>query len=258
VGGVPPDYFAKDGQLWGNPTYRWDNLEKTKYAWWIERFQAIFELVDVLRLDHFRGFEKFWKVTASASTARRGVWSRGPGIKLFQAVHKRLGELSFIAENLGVITPEVEELRRRLRLPGMAVLQFAFGDNATHRPNNYVRELAAFTGTHDNDTTLGWWKYLNRSAQKTGRSQASIEVDRAKAYLQTDGHEMPWSFIQAVITSVANISMIPMQDILGLGSTARMNVPGRAEGNWRWRYSSKAITPALVDRLRRITEVSGR
>jgi 4-alpha-glucanotransferase len=263
VGGVPPDYFAKDGQLWGNPTYRWDNMEETKYAWWIERFKAVFEIVDLLRLDHFRGFEKFWKVPASESTARRGVWARGPGIKLFQAVTKQLGNLSFIAENLGVITPEVEELRHRLGLPGMAVLQFAFGDDGTHRPNNYIRELAAFTGTHDNDTTHGWWKGLHRNARKTGSSQASRELARAKAYLQTayqqtDGQEISWSSIQAVITSVANISMIPMQDILGLSSAARMNVPGRAEGNWRWRYSPKAITPALVERLRSITVASDR
>jgi 4-alpha-glucanotransferase len=258
VGGVPPDYFSEDGQLWGNPTYRWDRLEKTKYAWWIERFRAAFALVDVLRLDHFRGFEKFWKVPASHATARKGKWACGPGLKLFHAVHKKLGVLPLIAENLGVITPEVEELRRNLQLPGMAVLQFAFGEDMTHRPTNYVRELVSFTGTHDNDTTHGWWTKLKRDAQNPSNTQAKAEVDRVKSYLQTDGQEISWPFIQAIMTSVAQIALIPMQDVLNLGSAARMNVPGRAKGNWDWRCQSKEITPALIARLRKLTEVSGR
>jgi 4-alpha-glucanotransferase len=258
VGGVPPDYFSKDGQLWGNPTYRWDQLEKTKYAWWIERFRAAFALVDLLRLDHFRGFEKFWKVPAGHATARRGKWANGPGLKLFYAVHKKLGALPLIAENLGVITPEVEELRRNLQLPGMAVLQFAFGEDETHRPTNYVRELVSFTGTHDNDTTRGWWTKLRRDAQSPSNVQAKAEVDRIKSYFQTNGREISWSFIQAVLTSVAQIALIPMQDVLNLGSEARMNVPGRAKGNWNWRCQSKEITSALIWRLRKLTAVSGR
>jgi|HubBroStandDraft_6_1064221.scaffolds.fasta_scaffold65968_2 4-alpha-glucanotransferase len=258
VGGVPPDYFSEDGQLWGNPTYRWDRLEKTKYAWWVERFRATLALVDLLRVDHFRGFEKFWKVPAGHSTARKGKWERGPGLKLFHAVRKELGALPLIAENLGVITPAVEKLRRDLRLPGMAVLQFAFGEDRTHRPTNYVRELVSFTGTHDNDTTRGWWTKLKRDALDPSNTQAKAEVDRVKCYFQTDGREISWSFIQAIMTSVAQIALIPMQDVLNLGSEARMNVPGRAKGNWDWRCKSKDITSALISRLRKLTEVSGR
>jgi 4-alpha-glucanotransferase len=258
VGGVPPDYFSEDGQLWGNPTYRWDRLAKEKYTWWVERFRAAFQFVDLLRLDHFRGFEKFWKVPAGQSTARKGHWAAGPGIELFRAVRKNLGSLPLIAENLGVITPEVEALRRTLRLPGMAVLQFGFGDDGPHRPTNYVRDLVTFTGTHDNDTTRGWWTTLKRAAQNHSRSPARAEVDRVKAYLQTNGNDISWSFIQAIMTSVAQISLIPMQDVLNLGGSARMNVPGRANGNWGWRYPSKAITPGLITRLRKLTEVSGR
>jgi 4-alpha-glucanotransferase len=258
VGGVPPDYFSEDGQLWGNPTYRWDALEKTRYAWWVERFRSTFQLVDLLRLDHFRGFEKFWRVRATHATARKGQWAKGPGLKLFKEVHKKLGALPLIAENLGVITPEVEELRRSLRLPGMAVLQFGFGEDGVHRPTNYVRELVCFTGTHDNDTTRGWWTKLKSAARKRSNSQAKAEVERVKSYLQTDGREISWSFIQAIMTSVAQISLIPLQDVLDLGTEARMNVPGRARGNWGWRYPLRAITPELTRRLRRLTEVSGR
>jgi 4-alpha-glucanotransferase len=258
VGGVPPDYFSEDGQLWGNPTYRWDRLEKTRYAWWVERFRETLALVDLLRVDHFRGFEKFWKVPAEHSTARKGKWERGPGAKLFHAVRNKLGTLPLIAENLGVITPEVEKLRRDLRLPGMAVLQFAFGEDRTHRPTNYVRELVSFTGTHDNDTTRGWWTKLKRDAQSHSNAPAKAEVDRVKCYFQTNGREISWSFIQAIMTSVAQIALIPMQDVLNLGSEARMNVPGRAKGNWGWRCKSKDITAALSSRLRKLTEVSGR
>ena len=258
VGGVPPDYFSADGQLWGNPTYRWDTLEQTKYAWWVERFQSAFQLVDLLRLDHFRGFEKFWSVPATHATARKGKWVSGPGLKLFREVRKKLGALPLIAENLGVITPEVEALRRGLGLPGMAVLQFAFGEDGTHRPSSYVRELVCFTGTHDNDTTRGWWTKLKSAARNHSNSQAKAEVERVKSYLQTDGREISWSFIQATMTSVAQISLIPLQDVLNLGTASRMNIPGRAKGNWGWRYSSKAINSALAARLRSLTEVSDR
>jgi 4-alpha-glucanotransferase len=258
VGGVPPDYFSADGQLWGNPTYRWDTLEKTQYGWWVERFRSTFQLVDLLRLDHFRGFEKFWKVPATHATARKGQWVNGPGLKLFREVRKKLGALPLVAENLGVITPEVEALRRSLGLPGMAVLQFAFGEDGTHRPSNYVRELVCFTGTHDNDTTRGWWTKLKSAAKNPSNSQAKAEVERVKSYLQADGREISWSFIQATVTSVAQISLIPLQDILDLGTEARMNIPGRAKGNWGWRYTSKAITSALTARLRSLAEVSGR
>ena len=256
VGGVPPDYFSKDGQLWGNPTYRWARLKETKYEWWVDRFRAAFQLVDVLRIDHFRGFVKFWRVPASHSTARKGRWVNGPGLELFRAVQKNLGTRPLVAENLGYITPEVEDLRRRLSLPGMVVLQFAFGEDGTHRPNNYTRELVSFTGTHDNNTTRGWWDDLKRTAREHGRARA--ELDRTKSFLQTDGRDISWSFIQAVMTSVADVAMIPLQDVLDLGSSSRMNVPGRAAGNWGWRFRAGTTTLRIAHRLRDLTEVSGR
>jgi len=244
VGGVPPDYFSKNGQLWGNPTYNWAQLKKTNYAWWVERFRATFQLVDLLRLDHFRGFVKYWSVPASHATARKGRWVKGPGFDLFNAVQKKLGTLPLVAENLGLITPEVEKLRNDLRLPGMVVLQFAFGEeDGTHRPNNYLRNLVSFTGTHDNNTTRGWWNELRKAASIKSESAAAAELERTKAFLQRDGRDISWAFIQAVMTSVADVSMIPLQDVLGLGSNARMNIPGRAKGNWGWRFSAGAIKP---------------
>ena len=258
VGGVPPDYFSNDGQLWGTPAYRWDRMEEANYQWWVDRFRAVLQLVDFLRLDHFRGFEAFWSVGAEQKTARKGHWKKGPGARLFESIRKKLGGLPFIAENLGIITPEVEELRHQFGLFGMAVLQFAFDDNGIHRPNNYVPELVTFTGTHDNDTTCGWWNALRSAARGRPRSVEQAKVDRVKCYVQNDGREIHWSFIQAILTSVAEIAVVPMQDVLGLGSEARMNLPGRAKGNWRWRFEEKQITPAILRRLGDLTEVSGR
>jgi 4-alpha-glucanotransferase len=258
VGGVPPDYFSRDGQRWGTPTYRWDNLKKTGFKWWVDRFRSSFETFDLLRLDHFRGFEAFWSIPASHSTARKGRWVKGPGARLFEAAQRKLGTLPLVAENLGVITPDVEELRRRFALPGMAVLQFGFGEDASNRPSNYVRDLVSFTGTHDNDTSCGWWNSLQRAARGSNRSAAGLTMDRVKCYLQCDGREIHWSLMQAVLTSVANIAIIPMQDVLGLGSEARMNLPGQPKGNWRWRLQNKQIDRAIVRRLRDLTAVSGR
>jgi 4-alpha-glucanotransferase len=258
VGGVPPDYFSEDGQLWGNPAYRWDRMKKARYAWWVRRFRAAFQQVDCLRLDHFRGFVRYWSVPADHKTARKGKWVRGPGLALFQEVRKRLGQLPLIAENLGLITQEVEKLRIDLGLPGMVVLQFAFGDDATHRPNNYVPNLVAFTGTHDNNTTRGWWDALQRAAKAKPNSAFPKELAKTKAFLQTDGKEISWRFMQAVMASVADISLIPMQDVLQLGEASRMNVPGLAKGNWAWRLAPDAITPAITKRLRDLTEVCGR
>jgi 4-alpha-glucanotransferase len=258
VGGVPPDCFSEDGQLWGAPTYRWDELERTRFQWWVDRFRAAFETMDLLRLDHFRGFEAFWSVGANQTTARRGRWTKGPGARLFEMVRKELGPLPIVAENLGIITPEVEELRRRFSFPGMAVLQFGFDEDGAHRPNNYVRELVAFTGTHDNDTTQGWWNALRRAAEARPYFAERATMNRVKSYLQTDGREIHWLFIQALLTSVADVAIIPMQDVLGLGSAARMNYPGRAKGNWRWRFENKQLNPRLLQRLRDLTVVAGR
>jgi 4-alpha-glucanotransferase len=258
VGGVPPDYFSEDGQLWGTPTYRWDKLKETRFKWWVDRFRSAFEMVDLLRLDHFRGFDAYWSVPANQSTARKGHWIKGPGTRLFEKIRKELGPLPIVAENLGIITPRVEELRRRFAFPGMAVLQFGFDEEGTHRPNNYARDLVAFTGTHDNDTTLGWWNALRRSAGRRGHSAERATLNRVKSYLQNNGREIHWSFIQAILTSVADIAIVPMQDHLGLGSEARMNQPGRAEGSWRWRLQNKQLNQVLSERLRDLTAVSGR
>jgi 4-alpha-glucanotransferase len=258
VGGVPPDYFSRDGQLWGNPTYCWDNLKKDGFQWWIDRFSVIFDRVDLLRLDHFRGFEAYWRVQADSPTARKGRWIKTPGVQLFETVRKKLGSLPFVAENLGIITPEVEKLRGRFEFPGMAVLQFGFDEAGTHRPNNYVRDLISFTGTHDNDTTNGWWRMLQRAARKRGHAADRATVERLKAYLQQGGSQIHWPFIQAVETSVADVAIIPMQDVLGLGSEGRMNLPGRAKGNWDWRLQKDQMRSEDARRLRALALVSGR
>jgi 4-alpha-glucanotransferase len=256
VGGVPPDYFSQDGQLWGTPTYNWKNLQRTGFKWWLDRLRAAFETVDLLRLDHFRGFEAFWSVPACERTARNGRWKKGPGARLFETVQKNLGRLPFVAENLGIITPEVEQLRRRFAFPGMAVLQFGFDEEGTHRPNNYIRELACFTGTHDNDTTRGWWSSLLKSSRTHSADRAIVK--RIKCFLQTDGKEIHWSCIQSILTSVADVAVVPMQDVLGLGSEARMNLPGKAKGNWGWRFASGQVHQKTIERLRDLTIVSGR
>jgi 4-alpha-glucanotransferase len=260
VAGVPPDYFSATGQLWGNPLYRWDRMEALAFQWWIERFRATLATVDLVRLDHFRGFEAFWKVPGDAKTAEHGEWVKGPGAGLFEALRHALGELPIVAENLGVITPEVEALRHRFGFPGMSILQFAFGSDpqgSTFIPHNFVRELAAYTGTHDNDTTVGWW---TSGVGDTTRSAPDVEAERAYAldYLKSDGREIHWDFIRALIASVADLTIVPLQDVLGLGSEARMNLPGRPGGNWRWRYAPGALTPEITERLRKLTDIYGR
>ncbi len=256
VGGVPPDYFSADGQLWGTPTYNWKNLQKTGFKWWLDRLRATFATVDLLRLDHFRGFESFWSVPAGERTARNGRWKKGPGPRLFDTVQRELGDLPIVAENLGIITPEVENLRKRFAFPGMAVLQFGFDEAGNHRPNNYIRELACFTGTHDNDTTRGWWKNLLRSARTHSADRDAVK--RVKSFMQTDGSEIHWSCMQAILTSVAEVAVVPMQDLLGLGSEARMNLPGKAKGNWGWRFTEDQLSRHIVERLRDLTSVCGR
>jgi 4-alpha-glucanotransferase len=260
VAGVPPDYFSATGQLWGNPLYRWDRMEASGFAWWIERFRATLATVDLVRVDHFRGFEAFWKVPGDAKTAEHGEWIKGPGAALFEALRNALGDLPIVAENLGVITPEVEALRLRLGFPGMAILQFAFGGDpqgSTFIPHNFERELVAYTGTHDNDTTVGWW---TGGVGNSTRSEAGVASERAYAleYLKSDGREIHWDFIRALIASVADLTIVPLQDVLGLGSEARMNLPGRPGGNWRWRYERDALTPEITERLRKLTDIYGR
>ena len=261
VAGVPPDYFCRTGQLWGNPLYRWDVIAKDGYSWWIERFQATHRLVDIIRLDHFRGCENFWDVPGTDIPAMKGRWVPGPGIELFGAVHKTLGSLPIIAEDLGVITPEVDALRDQLRFPGMRVLQFAFGTDPKaddYRPHNYIRNCVVYTGTHDNNTTIGWFKGTDIEDSTQSREERETEAQLALKYAGTDGHEINWDLIRLALMSVANTAIIPLQDVLGLGSEARMNLPGTAEGNWSWRFLPDALTEEIRSRLRELTVVYGR
>ena len=260
VAGVPPDYFSATGQLWGNPLYRWDEMARRGYAWWLERFRATFEMVDRVRLDHFRGFEAYWEVPAGEKTAVKGQWVKGPGATFFDALRQELGELPIVAENLGLITPEVEALRHRFGFPGMAILQFAWGTDAqgsTFIPHNYPRRLAVYTGTHDNDTTVGWWTAGVGDSTRT-LEEVERERDYARRYMNTDAREVHWDFIRTVLASVADLAIVPLQDVLGLGSEARMNLPGRPGGNWRWRFGPGALTDEVQQRLRLYTTTYGR
>jgi len=261
VAGVPSDYFSKTGQLWGNPLYRWDVMAKDGYAWWIERFRATSRLVDIIRVDHFRGFEKYWEVTATDTTALNGRWVPGPGAGLFEAVQKALGALPMIAEDLGVITPEVDALRERFGFPGMRVLQFAFGSDRKaddYRPHNYPRNCVVYTGTHDNNTTVGWFRGEDVKDSTQSKEEREKEKEVALAYLGTDGHEINWDFIRLALMSAADTAIIPMQDILGLGSEARMNLPGRVKENWCWRFTPDMLTEGIKSRLKKLTALSGR
>lgn len=249
VAGVPPDYFSKSGQLWGNPLYNWDRMSEDGYAWWISRVRNDLMLYDMVRIDHFRGFESYWEVPAGEKTAVNGRWTRGGGDGFFNALRAAIGALPIIAEDLGIITPEVEGLRDRFGLPGMKILQFAFGSGADnpYLPHNHIPCSVVYTGTHDNDTTLGWFAGLKEKERK-----------RVLKYLHIAEAEMPWDLIRVALASVAEIAVIPMQDILGLGSEARMNLPGTAHGNWGWRFDGSADTKAAAQRLRGLVEMYGR
>lgn len=249
VAGVPPDYFSATGQLWGNPLYRWDVLARRGYDWWIARFRATLTLVDIARIDHFRGFAAYWEVPAHEPTAINGRWVTGPGARLFEAVGQALGRLPIIAEDLGLITPDVEELRDQFNFPGMKVLQFAFGGDADnpYLPHNYERSCIAYSGTHDNDTTIGWWR------------TAPAEVHHhVRTYFGVDGGDIAWDFIRAAMASVADMAVFPLQDVLKLGSEARMNVPGQPGGNWTWRYTPEMLSSQVIERLKDLTALYGR
>ena len=260
VAGVPPDYFSATGQRWGNPLYDWNAIAETGYAWWIERFRLALQLVDIVRLDHFRGFEACWEIPASEETAVKGQWVKGPGSALFEAVQNTLGELPIVAETLGLITPQVRELRDRFGFPGMGILQFAFGTDPQapeFKPHFYQRNFVVYTGTHDNDTTLGWWASHGGDSTRTAKSIRQ-EREFARKYLQTDGHEMNWVLIRAALASVADFAIVPLQDVLGLGSEARMNLPARASGNWRWRFTASQLTSEPSQRLKELVEIFDR
>ncbi|MEO8347759.1 MAG: 4-alpha-glucanotransferase, partial [Acidobacteriota bacterium] len=247
VAGVPPDFFSATGQLWGYPLYRWDRMEEDGFAWWIDRLRAAFRLTDLVRLDHFRGFVEYWAVPAGEPTAANGRWQPGPGRALFDAVRSELGDVQLVAEDLGTITPDVRALLKDLGLPGMKVLQFAFYGEDTYLPHRHVPNAVVYTGTHDNDTSRGWWEGL------TGE-----ERGRVRDYLGSDGTEIEWDLIRAAYASVAERAIVPLQDVFGLGSEARMNTPGEGVGSWSWRAREEDFTPERAARLRRLAALTGR
>lgn len=249
IAGVPPDYFSATGQRWGNPLYRWSEHEKSGYVWWIERLRALIRLVDIVRIDHFRGFAAHWEIPADESTAVNGRWRPGPGAQLFDALAAALGDLPVIAEDLGVITDDVVELRRRFGLPGMHVLQFAFGSDATnpHLPHRCTPDSVIYTGTHDNDTAVGWWAGLSAREKRF-----------ATLYLGTEGHEIHWDLIRAASSSVAAMTIVPMQDVLGLDAAHRLNRPGAGSGCWEWRMTASQLKAEDAERLAGLAAAHGR
>ncbi|MGM0558478.1 MAG: 4-alpha-glucanotransferase [Myxococcota bacterium] len=250
VSGVPPDYFSEEGQKWGNPLYDWDALEQAGYDWWLDRVKKVLETVDLIRLDHFRGFEAYWAVPADAENAVNGEWRDGPGDALFEAMRREFGEVPFIAEDLGMITDEVRELRQRQDLPGMKVMQFAFDGSDDHPflPHTYPELAVAYTGTHDNDTTRGWWEDLDDNTRH-----------QVRTYLSCSGGQVVWRMIEAILDSDAMLAVIPMQDVFELDSDARMNLPGQPEGNWSWRMAPDMLLPSHAwERLFHATEASER
>ncbi|HEY1502177.1 MAG TPA: 4-alpha-glucanotransferase [Acidobacteriaceae bacterium] len=250
VAGVPPDYFSVTGQRWGNPLYKWEVLQQSGFAWWVDRIRRAQFLYDVIRLDHFRGFEAYWAIPGTDETAVNGTWVKAPGTALFGKLHDQFGELPFIAEDLGMITQEVDALREQFHLPGMKVLQFGFSGRGAHMhlPHQFVTNTVAYTGTHDNDTTRGWWENGTSETEK-----AAVHI-----YLGTTGNDVVWPLIRATATSVADLALYPVQDILELGSEARMNVPSRATGNWSWRCPENALTAEVAQKLGALTEVTDR
>ena len=249
VAGVPPDFFSETGQRWGNPLYRWRAHAKEGYAWWVERIRRTFELVDIVRIDHFRGFAGYWEIPASEPTAIKGRWMPGPGAPLFKAIAAALGPMPVIAEDLGVVTPDVVALRKKFGFPGMRILQFAFGGGSDNSflPHNHESDTVVYSGTHDNDTTLGWWD-----------SATPAERRHASDYLGTDGSEIHWDLIRAACASVADTAVHSLQDVLGLAGEHRMNFPGKGEGYWEWRFSWEQVRPDHAQRLAQLCELYGR
>jgi 4-alpha-glucanotransferase len=252
VAGVPPDYFSADGQFWGNPLYAWARHASDDFAWWRQRLSAAFALCDVVRIDHFRGFDEFWRIPLPAETARLGKWVPGPGLDFFKSIHASFPEAKIIAEDLGVLTPGVVQLREDAGLPGMAVLQFAFGDTAANAylPHNLIENSVVYPGTHDNDTSLGWYAATDEKTR-----------NHARRYLRVSGKEIGWDLLRAAYESVSRLAIIPLQDILSLGSEARFNFPGHPMGNWQWRYSEpqlEALCGDTSEYLRDLGELYGR
>lgn len=252
VAGVPPDYFSADGQLWGNPLYDWKAHQASDFEWWVERIKSTLSFYDIIRVDHFRGFEAYWSVPADASTAREGKWIKSPGLELFHAIKTACPDARIVAEDLGVITPEVDALRKKTGLPGMAVLQFAFGDDESngYLPHNVTSNTVIYTGTHDNNTTIGWYA-----------SEAEKVRDHVRRYLGVSGEDIAYDFIRAAVRSAANLAIVPLQDLMRLDETGRLNKPGTAEGNWQWRYfpeQLESLCAEEADYLRELLSHYGR
>ncbi len=253
IAGVPPDYFSATGQLWGNPIYDWDRLREQGFGWWVARAEFAFRLADIVRIDHFRGFAASWEVPGGDETAENGLWVNVPGRELFETLHRHFGRLPFIAEDLGHITEDVEQLRDHFGFPGMKILQYGFGGDAFNRdlPHNYVQNCVAFSGTHDNDTTVGWWRSLDKKDKNGPRAHCL-------KYLGTNGKDISWDLTRAVWASVADTAIVPVQDILSLDTGSRMNKPATQSGNWSWRLNDGELTKEIGERLRAMTELYGR
>ncbi len=260
VAGVPPDYFSATGQLWGNPLYKWELHKETGYAWWLKRMKHMVRLVDIVRIDHFRGFEAYWEVPGNEETAMNGKWVQGPGHDFFAAMKNTFGDIPVIAEDLGVITPGVDKLRDDFELPGMRILQFSFADDLEPlmQPEGFPENCVVYTGTHDNDTTWGWY---HRKAGVNNTEDVDViegEKHRVRVMVGTDGSQIHWDLIALAMRLAPHTAIVPLQDVMGLGTEARMNVPGRMDGNWAWRFEAADLRPEDLQRLRDITEWAGR
>lgn len=249
IAGVPPDYFSPTGQRWGNPHYKWDVMEKDDYLWWRKRITSLLKMTDIIRIDHFRGFYNYWKIPGEAPTAEKGEWVLGPGERFFSTLEKYFGKLPIIAEDLGILVPEVYQLRDKFGFPGMKILQFAFGTNGEKKflPHNYVRNCVVYTGSHDNDTTLGWWN----SIQNDGTDTKEFFLQ----YSGSNGNDICKDMIRLAYSSIADIVIIPLQDFLRLGSDARMNFPGKPDGNWTWRFKWNQITNELIEEIKTFVNI---
>jgi len=261
VAGVPPDYFSATGQRWGNPLYRWEVHEETGYAWWIKRMRKSFELVDIVRIDHFRGFEAYWEIPGEEPTAINGKWVKGPGDRIFYTMREALGNLPIIAEDLGVITAKVRALRDKFNFPGMQVLQFMFSPDSEEdefSPESFPENCVCYTGTHDNDTTVGWFRGDDKTDSTRSENEKITERKAVLAHVKTDGSQIHWDLMQLALMSSANLAVIPLQDIMGLGSEARMNVPGRPSDNWRWRFRWEQLLPESRQQIRDLCKEANR
>ena len=256
VAGVPPDYFSPSGQRWGNPVYRWEKLSNKGYQWWVDRFRVLSSMVDIVRLDHFRGFESYWEIPAENKTAEHGRWIKGPGADFFRTVFEELPRLLIFVENLGLITPEVELLRNQFQLAGMAVFQYGFGSSQKtnpHLPHNFEKNQVVYSGTHDNETIAGWF------SPDSGCSVAEKRQKQvALQYIHSKGNRVHWDVIRSLLGSVAEMAIFPLQDILGLSNEARMNHPGVSNKNWQWRYRKEMLEPGIIEELRHLSEIYGR